>query len=251
MTNEEIVREYRVSKSKMTAIIRLAEQNDCPQEEIIEILRAGGVNGRELPRNRTQRREKKPFRLGEAARIYPRTTKEDYERMKKNVLGPDKEITLGKCAECGEFYDPGAPHICGRKNSFPEKAGGEEPKEKQGPAFLCPAIDGEPELTKEEAALCPACFPDAAAAPEKDPEPEDVGGGEEPEGAGDGKTEGGARKIGIVDITNSCIERLAYWQKRVEQLDADRRRAYEIRDALQRVVECLADAAELIGEEEE
>lgn len=52
MTNEDIVRSYKEAKDRRAQIKVLAELNVCPQELIIEILKEGGVDWRELPRQR-------------------------------------------------------------------------------------------------------------------------------------------------------------------------------------------------------
>ena len=52
MTNEDIVRSYKEAKDRRAQIKVLAELNVCPQELIIEILKEGGVDWQELPRQR-------------------------------------------------------------------------------------------------------------------------------------------------------------------------------------------------------
>lgn len=52
MTNEDIVRSYKEAKDRRAQIKVLAELNVCPQELIIEILKEGGVDWRELPKQR-------------------------------------------------------------------------------------------------------------------------------------------------------------------------------------------------------
>ena len=48
MTNEEIVRSYKEAKHKKEQVGILAELNTCTRDQIIDILRAGGVSGKGL-----------------------------------------------------------------------------------------------------------------------------------------------------------------------------------------------------------
>ena len=66
MTNEDIVRSYREAKDRRAQIKVLAELNVCPQELIIEILKEGGIDWRELPRAR-KKKEETAFALAEKA----------------------------------------------------------------------------------------------------------------------------------------------------------------------------------------
>lgn len=52
MNNAEIVKMYREAKDKKAQITILAELNVCDKEDIIKILKAGGVSQAEMPRNR-------------------------------------------------------------------------------------------------------------------------------------------------------------------------------------------------------
>ena len=52
MTNGEIVASYRQAKNKKEQVKILAELNCCTQDEIKKILLEGGLDVRELPRNR-------------------------------------------------------------------------------------------------------------------------------------------------------------------------------------------------------
>lgn len=66
MTNEDIVRSYREAKDRRAQIKVLAELNVCPQELIIEILKEGGIDWRELPKAR-KKKEETAFTLAEKA----------------------------------------------------------------------------------------------------------------------------------------------------------------------------------------
>lgn len=48
MTNDEIIRDFRQARNKKEHIGVLADLNACTVEEIIEILREGGIDGRTL-----------------------------------------------------------------------------------------------------------------------------------------------------------------------------------------------------------
>lgn len=50
MTNEEIVRSYKEAKHKKEQVGILAELNACTRSQIIEILRAGGIENHALAR---------------------------------------------------------------------------------------------------------------------------------------------------------------------------------------------------------
>lgn len=52
MTKEEIVKSYREAKDKRSQLCILADLNVCKEEKIREILIAGGIDGRQLPRRR-------------------------------------------------------------------------------------------------------------------------------------------------------------------------------------------------------
>lgn len=70
MTEQEIVKDYREAKDKKTQIGILADLNTCSKQQIVEILKVGGVDHRELPRIRKRKEEsaseeKKPFSLEE------------------------------------------------------------------------------------------------------------------------------------------------------------------------------------------
>lgn len=52
MSEQEIVRDYLESKNKGKQVGILAELNACSKDKIIEILKAGGVDSRQLPRTR-------------------------------------------------------------------------------------------------------------------------------------------------------------------------------------------------------
>ena len=55
MTSEEIVRDYRLSKTPMKQIGILAELNGCSKREIVDVLRGAGV---ELPKQYQKKPEK-------------------------------------------------------------------------------------------------------------------------------------------------------------------------------------------------
>lgn len=55
MTDIEIVKSYRAAKEKKKQITILADLNLCQKEDIIAILVAGGVNRKELPRERKKK----------------------------------------------------------------------------------------------------------------------------------------------------------------------------------------------------
>ena len=68
MTETEIVKDFREAKDKRMQVGILADLNECSKEKIIEILKAGGVDHRELPRTRKPKEEatfekKKAFSL--------------------------------------------------------------------------------------------------------------------------------------------------------------------------------------------
>lgn len=65
MTNEEIVRMYREAKNKKLQVEILADLNLCKQEEIIEILKKGGVAHQALPRIRKKQTAAAPFKIPE------------------------------------------------------------------------------------------------------------------------------------------------------------------------------------------
>ena len=50
MTNGEIVADYKQAKDKKKQIAILADLNGCKEEDIREILKNGGIDGRSLPR---------------------------------------------------------------------------------------------------------------------------------------------------------------------------------------------------------
>lgn len=50
MTNEEIVRSYKEAKHKKEQVGILAELNTCTRDQIIDILRAGGIENHALAR---------------------------------------------------------------------------------------------------------------------------------------------------------------------------------------------------------
>ena len=52
MTKEEIVKSYREAKDKRRQLCILADLNECKEDKIREILLAGGIDGRQLPRQR-------------------------------------------------------------------------------------------------------------------------------------------------------------------------------------------------------
>ena len=52
MTNEEIVRRFKEAKDKKKQVGILAELNMCEKYQIIEILKASGIDHRNLPRTR-------------------------------------------------------------------------------------------------------------------------------------------------------------------------------------------------------
>lgn len=65
MTNEEIVRSYREAKHKKEQVGILADLNACTRGQIIDILRAGGIDGRALSRLDG----KKPIKANTAAEL--------------------------------------------------------------------------------------------------------------------------------------------------------------------------------------
>lgn len=56
MTDEEIVRNYREAKNKREQVKILADLNCMSREEIIQILKDGGIKQQELPRNRGEKK---------------------------------------------------------------------------------------------------------------------------------------------------------------------------------------------------
>lgn len=52
MTKEEIVKNFREAKDKRMQIGILADLNECKEDKIREILIAGGIDGRQMPRRR-------------------------------------------------------------------------------------------------------------------------------------------------------------------------------------------------------
>ena len=52
MNDDEIVKMYREAEDKKAQITILADLNVCEKEDIIKILKAGGVTQAEMPRNR-------------------------------------------------------------------------------------------------------------------------------------------------------------------------------------------------------
>lgn len=53
MTNEEILRSFRAAAKPKEQVSILAQLNGCGEEKIRNILTAGGVDGRQLPRKKT------------------------------------------------------------------------------------------------------------------------------------------------------------------------------------------------------
>ncbi len=82
MTDEEIVRNYREAKNKREQVKILADLNYMSREEIIQILKAGGIKQQELPRNRGEKTQKKTEEKPEIRTVAERLEEEEREKRK-------------------------------------------------------------------------------------------------------------------------------------------------------------------------
>lgn len=74
MTNEEITRDFQQAKNKKEQISVLADLNACTAEEICEILREGGIDGRTLgPAKRDLTKGKRKTKAYTAAELLGQT----------------------------------------------------------------------------------------------------------------------------------------------------------------------------------
>lgn len=65
MSNEEIVRRYKLAKNKRSQVNILAQLNCCSKDEIIEVLKQEGITDKQLPR--AERSDKGKKKSGEPA----------------------------------------------------------------------------------------------------------------------------------------------------------------------------------------
>lgn len=65
MSNEEIVRRYKLAKNKRSQVNILAQLNCCKKDEIIEVLKQEGITDKQLPR--AERSDKGKKKSGEPA----------------------------------------------------------------------------------------------------------------------------------------------------------------------------------------
>lgn len=111
MTNEEIVRSYRQAKEPRDQITILAELNLCGTAKIVEILIAGGIDPKTLPKIKLR---SKPFTTREVI-AWSEPPKEDPEPQKeepKDTLERDIEAKLRKRVKlyggrCLKWVSPG------------------------------------------------------------------------------------------------------------------------------------------------
>lgn len=95
MFKNEIIVSYKNAKNKKKQVKILAELNDCSQEEIIKILREGGVDQRELPRNRKKNGDSEPAE----------ETKEPAEEENKPAEETEKLVEVPEIVEAIQIVD--------------------------------------------------------------------------------------------------------------------------------------------------
>lgn len=99
MTNFEIVQNYNQAKDPKAQVAILAELNACSVEEIVDILKAGGVDGRQLPRVKSPNAPSRPVGRPKGSTSGPRTSKPSKsatsQRKSKSVNGSHIEVTMG------------------------------------------------------------------------------------------------------------------------------------------------------------
>lgn len=99
MTDEEIVRNYREAKNKREQVKILADLNCMSREEIIQILKAGGIKQQELPRNRGEKTQKKTEEKPEIRTVAERLEEEEREKRKAGKADVPRILDSGERTE--------------------------------------------------------------------------------------------------------------------------------------------------------
>ena len=99
MTDEEIVRNYREAKNKREQVKILADLNCMSREEIIQILKDGGIKQQELPRNRGEKTQKKTEEKPEIRTVAERLEEEEREKRKAGKADVPRILDAGERTE--------------------------------------------------------------------------------------------------------------------------------------------------------
>lgn len=102
MTDEEIVRNYREAKNKREQVKILADLNCMSREEIIQILKDGGIKQQELPRNRGEKTQKKTEEKPEIRTVAERLEEEERAELEKREKREAGKAAVPRILDSGE-----------------------------------------------------------------------------------------------------------------------------------------------------